>query len=218
MRFSPTALGLLLTTFLFTAMASASSFQAESFRDDRHSVWVPGLDQRHLHFTDDAVFTIGDDQWLLEGDLVSGTDGSNWSIEVAFSNILSGDEFGVLTGYDDGRIKGTNWGNQRDDWLFAETVIGTLTAHDGTWAGHTFEIVRMPGTGDYWAQLGTCLNDKNCEHGLSTWITLTDVDTKETYRGDINLNLTNPVPEPSAALVFGLGTIVAGSFVERRRR
>lgn len=28
--------------------------------------------------------------------------------------------------------------------------------------------------------------------------------------------VTNPVPEPSAALVFGLGTVVAGSFVRRR--
>ncbi|MEM9176902.1 MAG: hypothetical protein AAGC67_16900 [Myxococcota bacterium] len=218
MRILPAALGLLLATLFFSTTATALSFQAESFRDDRHSVWVPGLDQRHLHFDDHAVFEIQDDQWSLEGDLVSGTDDSNWSIDVTFQNILSGDEFGVLTGFDDGRIKGTDWANQRDDWMFASTVTGTLTAHDGEWAGHTFEIVRMPGTGDYWAQLGTCLNDKNCEYGLSSWITLTDVDTKETYRGDININLSNPVPEPSAALVFGLGTLVAGSFVERRRR
>ena len=218
MRFIPAALGLLLATCLYATTATATTYQAESFRDDRHSVWVPGLDQRHLHFTEDATFAIEDDQWFLEGDLVSGSDGSNWSIEVTFSNILSGDEFGVLTGYDDGRIKGTTWASQRDDWLFAETVTGTLTAHDGDWAGHTFEIVRMPGPGDYWAQLGTCLNDKNCEHGVSTWLTLTDVDTKQTYRGDINLNLTNPVPEPSAALVFGLGTLVAGTFVGRRER
>lgn len=29
---------------------------------------------------------------------------------------------------------------------------------------------------------------------------------------------SHPVPEPSAALVFGLGTVVAGSFVKRRQR
>lgn len=218
MRHLPAALCLLFATCLFASTATATTYQAESFRDDRHSVWVPGLDQRHLHFEDDATFTLEEDRWLLEGDLVSGTDGSSWSIEVTFQNVLGGDEFGVLTGYDDGRLKGTTWANQRDDWMFAETVTGRLTAHDGVWAGHTFEIVRMPGPGDYWAQLGTCLNDKNCEYGLSTWLTFTDVDTKATYRGDINLNLSNPVPEPSAALVFGLGTLVAGTFVGSRER
>lgn len=218
MRFLSAALGALLATGLFASLASATLYQAESFRDDRHSVWVPGLDQRHLHFEDGATLAIEDDRWRLAGDLVSGTDGSSWSIDVSFQNILTGDEFGVLTGYDDGRLKGTTWANQRDDWMFAETITGTLVAHDGAWAGHTFEIVRMPGPGDYWAQLGTCLNDKNCEHGLSTWLTFTDVDTKASYRGDINLNLSNPVPEPSAALVFGLGTLVAGSFVGRRER
>ena len=224
MRSLPAALGVLLVTLVFTASTAtatsfkAETFQAESFHDDGHSVWVPGLDQRHLHFEDDATFTILDDRWRLEGDLVSGSDGSSWSIDVTFQTILSGDEFGVLTGFDDGRIKGTTWANQRDDWMFAKTVTGTLTAHDGAWAGHTFEIVRMPGTGDYWAQLGTCLNDKNCEYGLSSWVTLTDVDTKMTYRGDINLNVSNPVPEPSAALVFGIGLLVAGRFTGSRER
>ena len=206
----------LATTCLFAAHAQATTYQAESFRADRHSVWVPGLEQRHLHFEIGATLDVQSDHWALSGDLVSASDESRWSIDVRFDEILTGDEFGVLTGYDDGRIKGTTWANQQDDWLFAETVTGTLTAHDGDWAGHTFEIVRMPGTGDYLAQLGTCLNDKNCEFGLSTWLTLTDVDTKQTYRGDINLNVSNPVPEPSAALVFGLGTIVASSAVRRR--
>lgn len=219
MRSLPAALGILLVlvSLVFAAAtATANTFQAGSFHDDHHSVWVPGLDQRHLHFEDDATFTVLDDRWLLEGDLVSGSDGSRWSIDVTFQKILRGDEFGVLTGFDDGRIKGTSWASQRDDWMFAETVTGTLTAHDGEWAGHMFEIVRMPGTGDYWAQLGTCLNDKNCEYGMSTWLTLTDVDTKQTYRGDINLNLSNPVPEPSASLVFGIGLLVAGRLTGSR--
>jgi len=207
-----------LATTLFAVSASAATFDANSWRADRHSVWVPGLDQRHLHFTDGATFDVQPDAWHLEGNLVSGTDGSHWQISVDFSDILTGDEFGVLTGYDDARLKGTTWAEQHDDWLFAREVTGTLKALDGDWVGHEFSFVRMPGANDYLAQFGTCLNDKNCELGLSTWLTFTDDKTGLEYRGDINLELSNPVPEPSAALVFGLGSVLAGSVVGRRDR
>lgn len=217
MRSTLAVLALLLASPLYASFASATSYDARSFHPDAHAVWVPGLDQRNLHFESGGTLDVQVDHWTLSGDLVSGSDGSRWSIDVRFEDILSGDAFGVLTGHEDARIKGASWADRRDDWRFARTVTGTLSAQDGDWAGHTFEIVRMPGSNDYWAQLGTCLNDKNCEFGLSTWLTLTDVDTKQSYRGDINLNLSNPVPEPSAALVFGLGTLVAGGFVRRAR-
>jgi hypothetical protein len=74
----------------------------------------------------------------------------------------------------------------------------------------------MAGTNDYYAQFGTCMNDKNCDPGLSTWLNVTDNVTGQAYRGDINVNVSAPVPEPSAALVFGLGTLVAGSSIRRR--
>ena len=205
---------LALAASLFATSAQATTYDVESFRDDRHSVWLPDLDQRHLHFEPGASLEVGDDAWHLSGNLRSGTDDSKWSIEVDFTHILTGEEFGVLTGRDDARIKGTNWANEREDWLFARDVQGTITELE---TGRTFSFVRMPGPGDYWAQLGTCLNDKNCDFGMSSWMTLTDDATGETYRGDINLNVSNPVPEPSAALVFGLGSVIAGTFVRRER-
>jgi hypothetical protein len=68
------------------------------------------------------------------------------------------------------------------------------------------------------AQFGTCLNGKKIDLGLSTWLTLTDIQTNLDYRGDINLELRNRVPEPSAALIFGLGSVIAGTFVRRDER
>lgn len=200
----------------FTSAAQAATYEAFSFSEAHHSAWLPDLDQRHLHFEPGAALDVANERWTLSGDLVSATDGSSWSLEVVFEDILTGDEFGVLTGYDNARLKGTTWANQHDDWMFAREVRGTITANTGDHAGTSFELRRMPGSGDYLAQFGTCLNDKNCGVGLSTWITLKDPQTEQTYRGDININVSQPVPEPSAALVFGLGTVVAGTFVRRR--
>lgn len=205
-----------IATMLFAGAAGAATYNAHSFSSDEHSVWLPGLDQRHLHFNDGATFTMEDDAWNLKGDLTSGTDGSSWSIEVDFSNIYSGSAFGELTGYDNGRLKGTTWDSLDSNWAFAESVNGTIRANSGVHEGRVFTFERMPGSNDYYAQFGTCLNDKNCEVGLSSWITLTDQQTLETYRGDININVSNPVPEPSAALVFGLGTVIASAVTRRR--
>jgi hypothetical protein len=97
-------------------------------------------------------------------------------------------------------------------------VTGTLTALDGDWAGHAFSLERMPGTHDYYyAQFGKCLNDKNCEKGLSTWLTVTDKMAGESYRGDINVSVSAPVPEPSAAVVFGVGSLLATSIIRRSK-
>ena len=203
---------------LFAANAQATTYDAYAYSDTHHAVWIPGLDQRHLLLDPGATLSIESDEWHLNGNLTSATDGSKWQISVNFTDVLTGPEFGVLTSYNDGRIKGTGWGNIRPDWAFAETVTGTLAALDGAWAGHAFSLERMPGTHDYFAQFGTCLNDKNCDKGLSTWLTLTDKKTDETYRGDINVSVSAPVPEPSAALVFGVGTLLTSSVIRRGKR
>ena len=208
----------LLSLGLLGNTAQATPLMASSFSDTQHSVWIPGLDQRHLHFDDHASLEITDEDWQLTGSLTSATDGSRWSISVNFSDVLTGPEFSSLTGLDDGRIKGASWSQMQKDWAFAQTVTGKLAAIDGEYAGHSYSMTRMPGSHDYWAQLGTCLNDKDCGYGLSSWITITDDQTHETYRGDINLRVSAPVPEPSAALVFGLGSLVASSSIRRRTR
>ena len=211
-------LTLSMVATLFAANAQATTYDAYAYSDTHHAVWIPGLDQRHLLLDPGATLSIESDEWHLNGDLTSATDNSKWQISVNFTDVLTGPEFGVLTSYNDGRIKGTGWGNIQPDWAFAETVTGTLTALDGVWAGHAFSLERMPGTHGYFAQFGTCMNDKNCDKGLSTWLILTDKETGETYRGDINASVSAPVPEPSAALVFGVGTLLTSSVVRRGKR
>ena len=207
---------LAISLCLLGGNAQATSLVVSSFSEDGHSVWIPGLDQRHLHFDEAATLVITPEDWQLTGMLTSATDGSRWSISVSFSDVLTGPEFSTLSGLDDDRIKGASWSQMTKDWAFAQTVTGKLAAIDGEYAGHSFSLTRMPGSHDYWAQLGTCLNDKDCEVGLSSWITITDDRTQQTYHGDINLRVSAPVPEPSAALVFGLGTLVVGGSIRRR--
>ena len=210
-------LTLSLAAALFAANAQATAYDVYAYSDTHHAAWIPDLDQRHLLLDPGATLSIESDEWHLNGDLTSATDGSKWQILVNFTDVLTGPEFGVLTSYSDGRIKGTGWGNIQPDWAFAKTVTGTLTALDGDWAGHAFSPERMPGTHDYYAQFGTCLNDKNCEKGLSTWLTVTDKMTGESYRGDINVSVSAPVPEPSAAVVFGVGSLLATSIIRRSK-
>ncbi len=209
---------LLLSTTLLVGAAQATSYDAHAFSDAHHAVWVPGIDQRHLLFDSGATMVVESDTWTLSGDLTSASDGSKWQISVNFSGVLTGSEFSVLTGSDSARIKGATWPDQHADWAFAEHVSGTLAALDGDWAGHSFGIERHAGSHDYWAQFGTCMNDKNCDKGLSTWLTLSDKATGVDYRGDINLRVSEPVPEPSAALIFGLGTLLASSAIRHRNR
>jgi hypothetical protein len=148
-------LTLSLAAALFAANAQATTYDAYTYSDANHAVWIPGLDQRHLLLDPGATLSSESDEWHLNGDLTSATDGSKRQISVNFTDVLTGPDFGVLTGYDDGRVKGTGWGNIRPDWAFAETGTGTLTALDGDWAGHAFSLERMPGTHDYFAQFGT---------------------------------------------------------------
>jgi hypothetical protein len=52
---------------------------------------------------------------------------------------------------------------------------------------------------------------------LSTWLTVTDKNTGESYRGDINVSVSAAVPEPSAALVFGVGSLLTSSIIRRSK-
>ena len=101
--------------------------------------------------------------------------------------------------------------------LRATALIMEPPTIDGDLAGHNYTLTRHAGSHDYYAQFGTCMNDKNCAQGLSTWLKATDIKTGETYRGDINVTVSAPIPEPSAALVFGLGTLLTSSAIRRRR-
>lgn len=212
------SLALAVLLFSGTAQAvTASTYDAFAFNDNRHAVWIPGLDQRHLLFDDGATLTVEDEAWNLEGTLTS-RDGSTWALSVDFTGVLSGNEFRTQTSADDGALKGTNWNQQAPDWTFAENVAGKLVALSGENAGREFSIEREGGASGFLAQFGTCLNDKNCGQGLSSWIQFEDVNSGERFRGDININVSAAVPEPSAALIFGLGAVLASSSIRRGDR
>jgi hypothetical protein len=218
-----------ITTLLFAATmlmlaggAEATSYSVESFDVSKHSVWVRNY-QEHLHFDPAGSLMIEADQWTLTGSLVSGDDGSLWSISVVFDHVMTGDHYKAFVGTDDAAIKGNTWANQQADWAFARDISGTLTKLSGPDAGLTYSLERFASRYDYWAQFGTGLNDKNGLLGMSSWLNLRLLDeqgalTDTVYRGDINLNASLPVPEPSAALAFGAGSLVVAATIRRRNR
>ena len=213
------ALAACLTALLATA-AEATTYSVEAYHPAHHAVWVPGIGQPHLHFDPGATLVVEADHWVLDGTLTSADDGTTYDLYVRFDGVLTGPQFRDLTGNDSGRIKGASWSQIAPDWAFAESVTGTLEVLSGTYVGYSYELSRYAGGRDYWAQFGTCLNDKNCDVGLSTWVELTEIDSKgqlsgEVYRGDINIS-ANPVPEPSAALVFAIGTALVGAGIRTR--
>lgn len=128
---SATSRAIAEATTLCVAAVQATTYGAHSYDDAYYAVWVPGLYQRRLLLDPGATLAVDTDEWQLVGGWTSATDGSKWLISVSFQNVLSGSEFGVLTSFDDTRVKGTHWANQRADWAFAETVTGTLSAIDG---------------------------------------------------------------------------------------
>jgi len=214
----PAILALAVSICLLGGTAQATTLLASTSSDADHSVSIPGLDQLQLNFEEDTRFVVTSEDWQLTGTLTSATDGSRWSISVSFYDVLSGPEFSALTGLDDGRIDGASWSQMQKDWAFAQTVTGKLAAIDGQYAGHSYSMTRTSGTQNDWAQLGTCLNGESCGYGLASQVTITDDRTQQTYRGEINLRVSAPVPEPSAALVFGLGTLVVSASIRRRAR
>ena len=209
-------LSVTLLTWLVAASAHATTYPAFAWEPGDHAVALHPLGEPDLEFDPGATLTVGPTEWTLLGDLTSLDNGSKWTIDVTFTGVLTGDEFGVLTGFDDSRIKGADWSDQNSDWAFAESVTGTLHALTGAHAGREFSIERMPGSHNYYAQFGTCLNDKNCDKGLSSWLTFTDVDNLQTYKGDINMSVGAPVPEPSTGLMFGAGMFMLAITGKRR--
>jgi hypothetical protein len=211
------------TTLLVAASsAHAVTYSVHAYDANQHAVWIPSLGQTHLLLDAGSTLTVESDYWELDGTLTSADDGSTYDLFVRFDSVLDGPAFQALTGSDDGRIKGASWGQLAGDWAFAESVTGTLDVLSGTYTGYSYEISRYAGNNDYYAQFGTCLNDKNCDKGLSTWIDLTETDSKGQLtglvrRGDINASV-DAVPEPSAALVFAIGTLVFGGAIRSRTR
>ena len=210
-------LGIVLTAWLLAGAAQATAYPVMAYDPNHHAMWIPGLGESHLLLDPGATLTVEPTEWNLVGNLTSADNGSMWSLSVDFTGVLTGPEFGLLTGFDDDRIKGADWSDIHADWAFAEFVTGTLSALTGAHAGREFSLSRMPGSQNYFAQFGTCLNDKNCDKGLSTWLNVTGNATGETFRGDINVKVANPVPEPGAGPVFGVGLLVIATAIRRRR-
>ncbi|MEM7413269.1 MAG: PEP-CTERM sorting domain-containing protein [Myxococcota bacterium] len=185
------------------AAASASTlYKASAHHPDKHAVWVPGV-ATDLHFDPHGTFTKNDDHWTLEGALYSKSDPSKtYALSVTFSDVKTAQQY-LDAGHT--ALKGAGWHERQDDWMFAKTVAGTLTATHGTF--DSYNITRIGGKHDYWAQLGTGLNDKNDEYGLSSWLGF--YNDQHWHRGDFNWNLERPVPEPSAALIFATGLVIA---------
>jgi hypothetical protein len=195
--------------------SSASAFTYQPFAHDgkKRAIWVPASDRGLLVFDDDASMTINLDSWKLEGGLTS-TDGSHWVMTIDFSDLLSGPQFGVLTSMSNGEIGSgydMNMEEPKNEWGFAGTIQGTLTALDGELAGQIYSLARHPRPADFRAEFGNCPVDIDCDKHLSTWIDITD-------KGNGVIGASNPVPEPSAALVFGLGTVLVSSSIRRRQR
>lgn len=212
-----TLFGTLLGLAILPGSAAAISYDLHSYDENRHGLWLPDHGHTDLTFDDGATLVVDDaaGEWTLTGTATSRSNPSvQYSVDLVFSGAISGDDFKALTGADDSRIKGNEWANQQDDWRFAENVSGTITRVGGA----TYDVRRMGGGHNYYAQVGTGLNDKNNDFGISTWIEL-DGRGCDNYgcRGDINGKLSaSAVPEPTAALVFALGLGVMGG-VSRRR-
>ena len=207
-------LALALALALPAAASASTLYHAHAHAPNKHAVWVPAL-ATDLHFDPHGTFKKTDDLWTIEGNLYSKSDPTKtFHLYAEFTNILSAADYKD----EHGALKGANWSEQKDDWMFAETVTGTLKATHGTF--DTYDISRHPGAHDYWAQLGTGLNDKNDHYGLSSWFRLTKDGwgANQYYRGDFNFNLERPVPEPSAALVFAAGLFIASQARRRNRK
>ena len=109
-------LSVTLLTWLVAASAHATMFPAFAFEAGDHAVALHPLGEPDLEFDPGATLTVDAAEWTLTGDLTSVNNGSKWSIDVVFTDLLTGDEFGVLTGLDDMRIKGADRRGRQKRW------------------------------------------------------------------------------------------------------
>lgn len=207
-----TILSVVVVATLFATSASAFTYRAFDHEGGKHGVWLPDTNYGHLVFDDGAMMTVDPDAWKLDATL-TGSDGSRWAMTIDFTELLRGPQFGILTSYANGQLRGgVQLVEPEKKWGFAGTIRGRLTALDGELAGHIFSLSPTPRPADFRAQFGACPVDVNCDKQLSSWIDMTDKAPIDQNGG------SNPVPEPSAALIFGLGTLVASSSIRRRVR
>ena len=196
--------------------ALAVTYDVFAYDENQHGLWLPDLGHTDLIFDPGSTIEVDDaaGEWFLNGTATSRSNPAvRYVVDLDFTGAVSGDDFFVITGGNDNRIKGNVWANQQDDWRFAEFVSGTITRVGGA----TYDVMRMGGGNEYWAQLGTGLNDKNGDFGLSTWIKLDGYHCRDFgCRGDINARLADPIPEPTSALAFVVGLGVIGRATRRR--
>lgn len=203
-----TLLAVLTALVAMPTSAMALTYDLSAYDDNQHGLWLPTLGHTDLLFDAGSTLEVDDaaGNWFLDGTVTSRTNPSvRYIVDLDFTGALSGE---------DSKIKGNVWANQEDEWRFARNVSGTIERVGGS----TYEVMRNGGGNDYRAQVGTGLNDKNNDFGISTWIKL-DGDGCRDFGcgGDINGKLgAKPVPEPSAALVFALGMSLVGGATRRR--
>lgn len=211
-----------ITAAAGSAQAVPISYDATSFSNNGHSLWLQGAHDafglnQHFDFAPDAgIFDTDQKTWgTLTGDVLN-RDGTN-GFAVAFN--YNDDDLDLRTGYKNG---GGGAGNA--DNFFLNLVGGTLTGFGGILDGVILSVTRKPANGTLATQVGTGANDKNGNFGMSNWFMVACEQGCDTSafgnrtQGDINVNLaaTNrapvpPVPLPAAGwlLIAGLGGLAA---------
>lgn len=214
-----TRLALLSMLLLLPTAAGATHYEAQAHDPNGGALWLPTVGMSDLVFEPGAALHMQGSSWHLSGALRSRRFAQRtFVLDLVFSDIYTGSEYQAMTGGADGALNGTTWSAQAPDWHFAASVAGTI--RDAVDPERMWTVELMDTRRGLHAQLGSSLNEKNEEMGLATWLEVTDQDGRVSDAG-IHLNLketqhASHMPEPSAALLFGIGGVVAAARLRRR--
>jgi hypothetical protein len=191
-----------------------------------HSFWIPGI-ATDLDFVPAGTLDVAAASWHLTGSIEDGS--LKFDVDITFSDIMNYNDAVTLGGAPTGTPKLELFASayapvgpvDPTTWMFASTVTGTLTGTGAMYNGLILDVERMGPA----AQMGAGANGKNTNDGLSTWLYFsvadaanTQFDVGDMFRGDINVDIeAAPVPEPSAAVVFGLGALIVRHSLRRKR-
>ena len=215
------------STLYFVSSADADPAVAQF--SGGHSLWIPGI-STDLDFDPGATLEVDTNFWQLSGIVRDGN--IAFDVDFRYTGIIS--DFGDATDDGDGTPKfelimsayvppyGNGGPVDPEDWIFADTLDGTLMALAGsTYDGALLEASLIGPK----AQFGVGANGKNLNLGLSNWQAMSlSVQTNSwsnqldaNYTGDVNIDVA-PIPEPSAAVLFAIGGLVVISSIRNRRR